>query len=133
MNLNCWLMSVKGRISIHIVINVVLFQVRYLVGRGARVFYPNNDPSCPLQLACKTPLLKASGQSIACLLVVHGANLEYEDIALRNTLFWTVYNNNPALAQLVVQCGIRVRPWSWVDIQASSININHQEEMIYLY
>ena len=26
--------------------------------RGARVHYEDNDPSCPLQLACKTPLLK---------------------------------------------------------------------------
>ena len=31
---------------------------------------------------------------IACQLVTHGANLEYQDIALRNTLFWAVYNNN---------------------------------------
>ena len=36
--------------------------VGYLVSRGARVFYPDHDPSCPLQLACKTPLLKESGQ-----------------------------------------------------------------------
>ena len=36
--------------------------VSYLVSRGARVFYPDHDPSCPLQLACKTPLLKESGQ-----------------------------------------------------------------------
>ena len=28
--------------------------------RGARVHYEDNDPSCPLQLACKTPLLKVS-------------------------------------------------------------------------
>ena len=28
--------------------------------RGARVNYEDNDPSCPLQLACKTPLLKVS-------------------------------------------------------------------------
>ena len=32
--------------------------VSYLVSRGARVHYPDNDHSCPLQLACKTPLLK---------------------------------------------------------------------------
>ena len=57
--------------------------VTYLVSRGARVFYQDNDQSCPLQLACKTPLLKESGQRIACHLVMHGANLEYQDIALR--------------------------------------------------
>ena len=88
--------------------------VTYLVGRGARVFYNNNDPSCPLQLACKTPLLKEKGQKIACHLVTHGANLEYQDIALRNTLFWVVYNNNRDLAYFIIQCGARVRPWSWV-------------------
>ena len=88
--------------------------VLYLVGRGAKVFYNNNDPSCPLQLACKTPLLKERGQKIACHLVIHGANLEYQDIALRNTLFWVVYNNNRDLAYFIIQCGARVRPWSWV-------------------
>jgi ankyrin repeat protein len=83
--------------------------VAYLIKRGAKVFYRNQDISCPLQvsgeilyshftnpicqLACKTPLLKESGQKIASLLVAHGANLEYQDIALRNTLFWVVYNN----------------------------------------
>ena len=89
--------------------------VVYLVGRGAKVFYNNNDPSCPLQLACKTPLLKERGQKIACHLVIHGANLEYQDIALRNTLFWVVYNNNRDLAYFIIQCGARVRPWSWVE------------------
>ena len=39
-------------------------------------------------------LFQESGQRIACQLVTHGANLEYQDIALRNTLFWAVYNNN---------------------------------------
>ena len=57
--------------------------VSYLMTRGARVFYSNNDISCPLQLACKIPLLKESGRKIASLLVAHGANLEYQDIALR--------------------------------------------------
>ena len=37
---------------------------------------------------------QVSGRRIACQLVIHGANLEYQDIALRNTLFWAVYNNN---------------------------------------
>jgi len=91
--------------------------VTYLVTRGVRVWYRDNDHSCPLQLACKTPLLKESGQRIACHLVVHGANLEYQDIALRNTLFWVVYNNNRDLAYFIIQCGARVRPWSWMESQ----------------
>ena len=91
--------------------------VVYLVGRGAKVFYDNHDLSCPLQLACKTPLLKESGQKIASMLVTHGANLEYKDIALRNTLFWVVYNNNRDLAYFIIQCGARLRPWSWMDEQ----------------
>ena len=74
-------------------------------------------------------------QRIACLLVRHGANLEYCDIALRNTLFWVgahktellllllllllqvVYNNNRDLAYFILQCGARVRPWSWLQAQ----------------
>ena len=91
--------------------------VVYLIGRGVKIFYENNDFSCPLQLACKTPLLKESGQKIASLLVIHGANLEYKDIALRNTLFWVVYNNNRDLAYFIIQCGATMRPWSWVDQQ----------------
>ena len=91
--------------------------VMYLIGRGAKVFYDNHDLSCPLQLACKTPLLKESGQKIASLLVIHGANLEYKDIALRNTLFWVVYNNNRDLAYFIIQCGAKVMPWSWMDQQ----------------
>ena len=62
--------------------------------------------------------------------MIHGANLEYQDIALRNTLFWAVYNNNRyidnnnmimkkinnirELAMFLIQCGARVRPWSWL-------------------
>eukprot|EP00090_Calanus_glacialis_P038484 TRINITY_DN67135_c0_g1_i1.p1 TRINITY_DN67135_c0_g1~~TRINITY_DN67135_c0_g1_i1.p1 ORF type:complete len:231 (-),score=70.18 TRINITY_DN67135_c0_g1_i1:55-714(-) len=91
--------------------------VMYLIGRGAKVFYDNHDLSCPLQLACKTPLLKESGQKVASLLVMHGANLEYKDIALRNTLFWVVYNNNRDLAYFIIQCGARMKPWSWMDHQ----------------
>ena len=91
--------------------------VMYLIGRGAKVFYDNHDLSCPLQLACKTPLLKESGQKIASLLVIHGANLEYKDIALRNTLFWVVYNNNRDLAYFIIQCGAKMMPWSWMDQQ----------------
>ena len=89
--------------------------VAYLITRGAKVYYANHDISCPLQLACKTPLLKECGQKIASLLVAHGANLEYQDIALRNTLFWVVYNNSRHLAYFVIQCGARLRPWSWID------------------
>ena len=73
--------------------------------------------------------LKDSGKKIASLLVAHGANLEYQDIALRsslllsspssslqlssvaifiiviirNTLFWVVYNNSRELAYFVIQ------------------------------
>ena len=41
--------------------NTVEEVVTYLISRGARVHYEDNDPSCPLQLACKTPLLKVGG------------------------------------------------------------------------
>ena len=64
-------------------------------------------------------------------MVTHGANLEYQDIALRNTLFWAVYNNNRCtnkynnnnnnnsdiirdLAMFLIQSGAKVRPWSWL-------------------
>ena len=61
--------------------------VEYLVRKGAVIFYKDNDFSCPLLLACKTFLLKQSGQKIARLLISHGANIEYRDLALRNILF----------------------------------------------
>ena len=87
--------------------------VAYLVRRGCVVWYRDKDPSCPLQLACKVPLLKKSGQAIASLLVSHGANLEYQDLALRITLFWVVYNNSRDLAYLLLQAGAKMKPWSW--------------------
>ncbi|XP_023333296.1 uncharacterized protein LOC111705088 [Eurytemora carolleeae] len=89
--------------------------VNYLINKGAKVYYENNDVSCPLQLACKIPLLKESGKEIASLLVTHGANLEYRDRALRNTLFWVVYNNSRDLAYHIIQSGARIQPWSWVE------------------
>ena len=61
-------------------------------------------------------IIKDSGKKIASLLVAHGANLEYQDIALRsllsssssslnprNTLFWVIYNNSRELAYFVIQ------------------------------
>ena len=33
----------------------------------------------------------------------------------RNTLYWVVYNNSRELAYYVIQCGARLRPWSWME------------------
>merc|ERR550517_1404650 len=104
--------------------------VSYLITRGAKVFYDNADISCPLQLACKTPLLKDSGKKIASLLVAHGANLEYQDIALRNTLFWVVYNNSRELAYFVIQCGARLKPWSWIDRENLPENMKQEKLLL---
>jgi hypothetical protein len=91
--------------------------VEYLVMRGAIIFYKENDISCPLLLACKTALLKESGQQMARFLMSHGANIEYQDLALRNILFWVVYNNNLDLACLIVKYGPRIEKWSWMEHQ----------------
>ena len=33
----------------------------------------------------------------------------------RNILYWVVYNNSRELAYYVIQCGARLRPWSWME------------------
>ena len=91
--------------------------VEYLVMRGAIISYKDNDISCPLLLACKTSLLKESGQKMARFLMSHGANIEYQDLALRNILFWVVYHNNRDLACLIIKYGPRIEQWSWMEHQ----------------
>ena len=55
---------------------------------------------CPLQLACRCTLTTTIGREIAKYLIRHGANVNYQDHALRNALYWAVrklrflYNNN---------------------------------------
>ncbi len=46
--------------------------IRFLCEKGVllQVFYPDNDLSCPLQLACKIPLLKVC-PSFASFYPVH--------------------------------------------------------------
>ena len=91
--------------------------VEYLVRKGAVIFYKDNDFSCPLLLACKTSLLKQSGEKIARLLISHGANIEYQDLALRNILFWVVFNNNRDLTWLIIKYLPRIQQGSWLEHQ----------------
>ena len=48
---------------------------------------------CPLQLACRCTLTTTVGREIAKYLIRHGANVNYQDHALRNALYWAVSNN----------------------------------------
>ena len=45
---------------------------------------------CPLQLACRCTLTTTVGREIAKYLIRHGANVNYQDHALRNALYWAV-------------------------------------------
>ena len=45
---------------------------------------------CPLQLAVRCTLTKTKGREIAKYLIRHGANVNYQDHALRNALYWAV-------------------------------------------
>ncbi|XP_059087417.1 uncharacterized protein LOC131883842 [Tigriopus californicus] len=88
--------------------------VMQLVENGARIHYDNGDLSCPLQLACKTHLLKARGKQIVRYLVSHGANLEFVDHALRNALYWAIYHSCGETAVFLLKAGIKVKPWLWL-------------------
>ena len=63
-------------------------------------FLGDHDMPCPLQLACRCTLTTTIGREIAKYLIRHGANVNYQDHALRNALYWAVrklrfiYNNN---------------------------------------
>lgn len=52
------------------------------------------------------------------MLVRHGANLEYVDHALRNALYWSVYNCCGEIAVFLLDCGAVVKPWSWIADEA---------------
>ena len=47
-------------------------------------------------------------------LICHGANLEFVDHALRNALYWSVYNCCGEITAFLLDCGARVKPWSWI-------------------
>lgn len=47
------------------------------------------------------------------MLVSHGASLEYVDHALRNALYWSVYNSCGDLTHFLLQAGARIKAWSW--------------------
>lgn len=52
------------------------------------------------------------------MLMRHGANLEYVDHALRNALYWSVYNCCGEIAVFLLDSGARVKPWSWIADEA---------------
>lgn len=52
------------------------------------------------------------------LLIRHGANLEYVDHALRNALYWSVYNCCGEITAFLLNVGARVKPWSWIADEA---------------
>ena len=52
------------------------------------------------------------------MLVRHGANLEYVDHALRNALYWSVYNCCGEITTFLLDCGAKVKPWSWIADEA---------------
>ena len=50
----------------------------------------DHDMPCPLTLACRSTLTTVTGREIAKYLIRHGANVNYQDHALRNALYWAV-------------------------------------------
>jgi hypothetical protein len=52
------------------------------------------------------------------ILIRHGANLEFVDHALRNALYWSVYNCCGEIAVFLIDCGALVKPWTWISDDA---------------
>ena len=48
-------------------------------------------------------------------LVSHGANLYYVDHALRNALYWSIYNCCGEIAVFLIEAGSMVKPWTWLE------------------
>ena len=62
--------------------------------------------------------LQNHGRQMVKMLVRHGANLEYVDHALRNALYWSVYNCCGEITTFLLDCGAKVKPWSWIADEA---------------
>ena len=52
--------------------------------------------------------LQVHGRQMVKMLVRHGANLEYVDHALRNALYWSVYNCCSEISMFLLDCGAKV-------------------------
>ena len=55
-----------------------------------------------------TYYLQVHGRQMVKMLVRHGANLEYVDHALRNALYWSVYNCCSEISMFLLDCGAKV-------------------------
>ena len=66
----------------------------------------------------KNSFLQNHGRQMVKMLVRHGANLEYVDHALRNALYWSVYNCCGEITTFLLDCGAKVKPWSWIGDEA---------------
>ena len=66
----------------------------------------------------KKYFLQNHGRQMVKMLVRHGANLEYVDHALRNALYWSVYNCCGEITTFLLDCGAKVKPWSWIADEA---------------
>ena len=67
---------------------------------------------------CNFSFLQNHGRQMVKMLVRHGANLEYVDHALRNALYWSVYNCCGEITTFLLDCGAKVKPWSWIADEA---------------
>nr|XP_040569234.1 uncharacterized protein LOC121118710 isoform X1 [Lepeophtheirus salmonis] len=106
----------EGRTALWHAIREEHESVFYYLTKVAKVYYTSGDfLSCPLQLACKTSLLKKSGLLMAQHLIRHGANVEYADMALRNALYWSIYNCSGDMIVFLLNAGAIVKPWSWLE------------------
>ena len=56
-------------------------------------------------------------------LVSHGANIEYMDHAMRNALYWSVYNNCAESTVFLLKAGAKVKPWLWLEDEGLPISI----------
>lgn len=63
------------------------------------------------------------------MLIRHGANLEYVDHALRNALYWSVYNCCGEITAFLLDAGARVKPWTWIADEALPASFLEDQEV----
>ena len=74
--------------------------------------------------------LSLKGRQTVRYLVAHGANLEYVDLALRNALYWSLYNSCGETACYLLKAGIRVLPWTWMADESLPKSVTEDTEKL---
>ena len=58
----------------------------------------------------------------------HGANLDFVDHALRNAIYWAIYNGSGDTAVFLMEAGAKVKPWVWLEDEALPLTVTEDSK-----